>query len=338
MRMSMGINVLILSGFFILIVLLPALAIAFFLIYKFYLDLKKKEFEIQGGIVLTCDRLRDILERLSPSMCLMIFRSAICDHEEIEGKRYYTQFPFGAIMVIGHDNHRRSFIAYKVGQIITKSMIPRRDLDLCAEILLELSDYQTEPYYTQLFVWDSLGALLQFQKMRLIQEIGPEYLQECLKVNFLTGLGVLRFIFKIDFRQESDPKVKKLIEEILIFTLEEGSLPLIALTIYKIGHSPYFDLEEKRALAEFFPDHSEINRFLMNMEHLSLGYTQEELKEGLISLGFQPPPYSLNSTEGEIIGFLLSDFLDELYVPSSFVLRTFDSERPRQDNFDFLWY
>jgi hypothetical protein len=88
---------------------------------------------------------------------------------------------------------------------------------------------------------------------------------------------------------------------------------------------------------EQLPNDPKFNHFLDHLDILSLGFIKQELSEGLKNLGLQSRPYSQKTTEGEIVKFLIRDLLEEIYVPTSYMLHSFDHDDLRQNLTDFLW-
>lgn len=319
------------------IALLPAIGILSIFIYFLYGLLREKIFERRGNIVLTRKKIGDILENRTLSESLKIFRSAICDHSEVKGMRYYTKFPFGSKLTTAHDNHRKALIAHEIGVMLSRKIIQNGDLESCNDILLCLVGSFNEKRYTQLFVWNSLSKLVCFERKALIEKIVLDNLNHLISKDFISGLGVLKFIFNIKQYKGLDKKTVDLIEDIICYTLENGATPLLALLIFKLSKSPYFKHSQKMIFMKILPNDAKLKSFLEHINNLSRGFTKEELSEGLINLGLQSPPYSHKTTEGEIVDFLTKDFLEELYVPTSYMLHSFNSNDIREHVTDFLW-
>jgi hypothetical protein len=324
----------------LLVGVLPVIVIIFlFNYYKVYINLKKKNFENSGCVVLNRDKIGDILEHSRPSEYLRIFKSAICDHSLVEGIRYFTNFPFGQEIIIGHDNHRKSFIAHEIGQILTRGIIiSDGDMELCADILIRLTDKSQETYYTQLIVWNSMSKLARFQKKDLVKRIGIDYLKDSIAGDFIIGIGVLKFIFNLKSYKDLDDELENIVNDIIFHAIEKGSRNMVAPLVFKLSKSPYFDQAQKRDFMESLPYNIKFNTFLKYLKNLDQGFLQEELSEGLKSLGLQSPPYSKYNTEGEIVQFLLKDFLEEIYVSASYMLYTFNKEEHRNKFLNFLWF
>ena len=119
----------------LVLVPLPAFVLILLFIFKVYSDFQKKQFEKKGGLVLTRSRIGDMLKHLPPSLAIRIFKSAVCDHSEVEGFTYFTKYPFGIKIFVAHDNHRKAFIAHEIGQIVTRGGISQADMDLCLDTL-----------------------------------------------------------------------------------------------------------------------------------------------------------------------------------------------------------
>ena len=319
------------------IALLPGIGILALFIYYIYGLLEAKVFERRGHIVLTRKKIGDILEQKNISETLRIFKSAICEHSKVNGMQYYTKFPFGSKITTAHDNHRKAFIAHEIGEIITRRQILTGDLKTCSDILLCLAGNSNEKHYTQLIVWDSLSKLVSFEKNVLIEKIGMDNINLLISKDFLSGLAVLKFIFNIKQYKELDKKAVCLIDDIIYCILENGATPLLALLIFKLNKTPYFKHSQKRSFMNVLPNDPKLKSFLEHINNLSRGFTKEELSEGLSNLGLQSPPYSHKTTEGEIVDFLTKDFIEELYVPTSYMLHTFNSKDIRGFVTDFLW-
>jgi len=319
------------------IALLPALGILSLFVYFLYGLLKEKIFEKRGHIVLTRKKIREILEQRSLAESLQIFRSAICDHSEVKGMRYYTKFPFGSKITTAHDNHRKAFIAHEIGVLLKGKILQNGDMGSCSDILLCLVGNSSEKHYTQLIVWNSLSKLFPFEKTALIEKIGLDNLRHLISKDIISGLGVLKFIFNIKQYKGLHKEMVDLIEDIIFYTLENGGTPLLALLIFKLSKSPYFKHSQKMNFMKILPNDPKLKSFLEHMNNLSRGFTKEELSEGLTNLGLQSPPYSHKTTEGEIVDFLTRDFIEELYVPTSYMLHTFNSNDIREYVTDFLW-
>jgi len=318
---------------------IPIIIILNLFLYKLYHNFAEKSFEDKNCIVLTKEKICDVLEKCSPSQSVKIFRSAICDNSEVEGIRYYTKYPFGSHIVTAHDNHRRAIIAHKIGQMLSNGKIPNEDISLCTDILSCLTNFLKETYYTQLIAWQSLGKLFYFQKYALIERITIDYMKTSIRRNFQTGIGPVRFIFDIKAYKNLDQKVEDSIKDIIIFSMKHAAMPLRALLVFKLNKSPHFDQTQKTDYMKNLPKNREFERFLMQMKVLSFGFTQEELMEGLKNFGLHSPPYSSKTTEGEIVQFLLKDFMEEIYVPVSYLIHNYDRwDIPRHQSADFLWY
>jgi len=319
------------------IALLPAAAIIFLFTYKLLNDLKRNSFEKKGNIVLSRDKIGEVLKDTPPSDTIQIFKSAICDHSQVKGIRYYTKFPFGLKIVNAHDNHRKAFIANKIGEMLQKTIMLNGDLHFCSDILICLTKCSDEAYYTSLIAWNSLSLLTRFDQSALIEQIGSDYMKDCIARDFLSGMGVLKFIFNIKDYEDLDQASSDLIKDLILFTLEKGDMPLLALLIFKLGKSPCFKKTEKKNFMKKLPNDPKMNNFLDHLDKLSMGFTKDEISEGLRNLGLQSRPYSQKTTEGEIVKFLVRDFIDEIYIPSSYMLHSFNSDDIRQNLTDFLW-
>lgn len=289
-------------------------------------------------MVLTRKKIGAILEEEPPSESLPIFRSAICDHSQVHGIRYYTKFPFGSKITTAHDNHRKAFIAYEIGVMLTTQALQDGDLESCSDILFFLARSSNEKHYTQLIVWNSLSRLICFKKNASIEEMVR---QDCLDLlssrDFLSGLGIIEFIFNIKEYKRLDKKMKGLIDDIIYYALENCATPLLALLLFKLIKSPYFKHSQKLNFMKMVPDDPKLKSFLEHLHNLSRGFTKDELSEGLSNLGLQSPPYSHKTTEGEIVEILSKDFIEDLYVPTSYMLHTFNSNDLRAHETDFLW-
>ena len=324
---------------FIILGFIPIIIILNLFLYKLYHNFAEKSFENKNCIVLTREKICDVLEKSSPSQSIKIFKSAICDNSEVDGMKYYTKYPFGSHIVTAHDNHRRAIIAHKIGEMLSNGKINNDCLDLCADILTCLTNYLKESYYTHLIAWHTLAKLFYFHKKGLREFITIDYMKTSIKRNFQTGIGPIRFIFDIKAYKNIDKKLDDFINEVIIFTMKEAAMPLRALLVFKLNKSLYFDQTQKTDYMKNLPKNREFERFLMQMKVLSFGFTQEELIEGLQDLGLHSPPYSSKTTEGEIVQFLLKDFLEEIYVPVSYLMHNYDRwELPRHQSADFLWY
>ena len=317
---------------------LPAFVLILLFGYKINIDLQKKRFEKKGGLVLTRSRIGDILENLTPSQAVKIFKSAVYDHSEVEGFTYFTKYPFGANLVVAHDNHRKAFIVHEIGQMLARRVIAQEDIDLCLDILFYLTQYSRETLYTQLLAWNSLSKLIEVQETAL-KRIRIDYLKDCLSKGFVNGLGVVKLVFGLKHFGVLDAGAGNIIKEIFFHIIENEDFPLLALLVYKLSRSSSFNQPQKKYFMNRLPNNLEFNRFLRHMEILSFGFTREELTEGLKSLSLHAPPYSKKSTEGEIVQFLLRDVIEELYVPTAYKMHSYDDwATPRDLSSDFLWF
>lgn len=321
----------------LLIVPLPVFILIILLGYKINTDLQKRRFEKKGGLVLTRSRIGEILEHLSPSQAVRIFKSVICDHSEVEGFTYFTKYPFGGSLVVAHDNHRKAFIAHEIGQMLTKEVISQKDMDVCFDVLFYLMDHSREAYYTQLIAWNSLSKLVDVQESAL-EHIRINYLKNCISKELVQGLGVVKFVFGLKHFKVLDAVAANIIKEIFFHVIELGDFSLIALLVYKLSKSSSFSQSQKKFFMDRLPNNTEFNRFLRHMEILSFGFTHDELTEGLKNFGLKSPPYSKKNTEGEIVRFLLTDYIEEIYVPISYMKHSYDDwSTPRDFSADFLW-
>lgn len=320
-----------------IIAVLPAIGILSLFIYKFWNDFKKKRFEGKGNIVLDRKRIGDIFKQTPPSESLRIFKSAICDHSEVDGLRYYTKFPFGLKIITPHDDHRKAFIAHEIGEMLSKMVILNGDMEFCGDILFCLTKSFNEKYYTQLIAWNSLGKLAHLKKSALLEKIGLDYLKNSISKDFITGIGVMKFIFNLKEHIDLDNASINFINDIILYSFEKASLPLLALLVFKLNKTPYFKQSQKKYYMERLPNDPKFKHFLEHLDILSLGFIKQELSEGLKNLGLQSHPYSQKTTEGEIVRFLIRDLLEEIYVPTSYMLHSFDNDDHRQNLTDFLW-
>lgn len=323
----------------LLIVPLPAFILILLLGYKMNTDLQKRRFEKKGGLVLTRSRIGEILEHLSPSQAVRIFKSAICDHSEVEGFIYFTKYPFGGSLIVAHDNHRKAFIAHEIGQMLTREVVSQRDdMDVCFDVLFYLTDYSREAFYTQAIAWNSLSKLVDVQETAL-EHIRIDYLKKCISKGLVEGLGVVKFVFGLKHFKVLDAVTANIIKEIFFHVIQLRDFSLIALLVYKLSKSSSFSQSQKKFFMDRLPNNTEFNRFLRHMEILSFGFTHDELTEGLKSFGLKAPPYSKKSTEGEIVRFLLTDFIEEIYVPIAYKKHSYDDwSNPRDLSSDFLWF
>ncbi|MGA1794351.1 MAG: hypothetical protein ACMUIL_00715 [bacterium] len=319
------------------IALIPAIGILSLFVYYIYGLLKERTFENRGHIVLTRRRIGDILKGGDLSESLQVFRSALCDHSEVNGVRYYTKFAFGSKITTAHDNHRKAFIAHTIGVMLTAQVIQNRDLECCSDILLTLARSCNEKHYTQLIVWNSLSRLMRFKKNALMEMVGQDTLRLLISKDFMSGIGVVKFIFDIKQVKGLDTKTVSLINDTICYTLGNCSTPLVALLIFKLIKSPYFKHSEKSNFMKIIPNDLKLKSFLEHMNNLSRGFTKEELSEGLTNLGLQSPPYSHKTTEGEIVEILTKYFIEELYVPASYMLHSFNANDVRAYETNFLW-
>ena len=164
-------------------------------------------------------------------------------------------------------------------------------------------------------------------------------MQKSIKRNFLTGIGVVRFIFDIKAFKGLDSWTEDFIKDITFFSIKNAAIPLRALLIFKLNKNPHFDQTQKANYMRSLPKSREFDRFLMQMKVLSFGFTQEEVIEGLKNLGLQSPLYGAKTSEGEIVQFLVEDFIEEIYVPTSYLMHNYDRwDLPRNQSADFLWY
>lgn len=320
-----------------LVAVLPAVAILSLFIYKFYNDFKKSTFEKKGNIVLDRKRIGEIFKEYDSSESLRIFRSAICDHSEVNGLRYYTKFPFGLKFINPHDNHRKAFIAHEIGEMLKKTIMLNGDMESCSDILINLTKSFKEKYYTQIIAWNSLSKLALLDKSVLLEKIGMDYLKTCIATDFITGTGVINFIFNLKEHIDLDNTSINYINDLILYSLEKASLPLLALLAFKLNKSPYFKQPQKKDYMKRLPNDQKFKNFLNHLDILSLGFIKQELTEGLKNLGLQSQPYSQNTTEGEIVRFLIRDLLEEIYIPTSYMLHSFDHNDLRQNLTDFLW-
>ncbi len=321
----------------LLIVPLPAFILILLLGYKINTDMQKRRFEKKGGLVLTRSRIGEILEHLSPSQAVRIFKSAICDHSEVEGFIYFTKYPFGGSLIVAHDNHRKAFIAHEIGQMLTKEIISQKDMDVCFDVLFYLTDHSREAYYTQAIAWNSLSKLVDVQE-KALEHIQIDYLKNCISKGLVEGLGVVKFVFGLKQFKVLDAVTANIIKEIFFHVIKLGDFSLIALLVYKLSKSSSFSQSQKKFFMDRLPNNTEFNRFLRHMEILSFGFTHDEVSEGLKSFGLKSPPYSKKSTEGEIVRFLLTDYIEEIYVPISYKKHSYDDwSTPRDLSTDFLW-
>lgn len=321
--------------FFVLatIAVFPAVAIIILFAYKLYNDFRQGRFEKGGNMVLTRERIGDTLKRATPSESLRIFKSAICDHASVDGVRYYTRFPFGSKLITAHDHHRRAFIGHEIGEMVKKSAMLNGDLSFCTDILLCLSDCFKEKYYTQLFAWNSLSRVAYLHPWETTEAIGIDYIKECLAKDFLTGIGALKFVMNLNQANEC----RDFVGEMTRYVIEHADLPVVALLTFELSRNASFARSQKKYIMKRLPDDPKFISFLTHMDALHLGFTRDELSEGLRNLGLQPRPYSPKTTEGEIVRFLVTDYLEEIYVTSSYVLHSFNSDDLRQHLTDFLW-
>lgn len=321
----------------LIIVPLPALILILLLGYKINTDMQKRRFEKKGGLVLTRSRIGDILKHLSPSKAVRIFKSAVCDHSEVEGFAYFTKYPFGGSLIVAHDNHRKAFIAHEIGQMLTKEVIPQKNMDVCLEILFSLTELSREAYYTQAIAWNSLSKLVDVQETAL-EHIQIDYLKKCISKGLVESLGVIKFVFGLKHFKVLDAVTANIIKEIFFHVIKSGDFSLIALLVYKLSKSSSFSQSQKKFFMDRLPNNTEFNRFLRHMEILSFGFTHDEVSEGLNSFGLKSSPYSKKSTEGEIVRFLLTDYIEEIYVPISYKKHSYDDwSTPRDLSADFLW-
>jgi len=321
----------------LLIVPLPAFVLILLFTYKVYTDYQKKQFEKKGGLVLTRSRIGDILKHLPPTKAIRIFKSAVCDHSEVDGFTYFTMYPFGMKMFIAHDNHRKAFIAHEIGQIVTMGGISQADMDLCLDMLFCLVEYSKETYYTQAIAWNSMSKLIEVQETAL-ERIRIDYLKNCISKGLVQGLGVVKFVFSLKHFGVLDAGAGNIIKEIFFYIIERRDFSLLALLVYKLSKSPSFNQSQKKYFMDRLPNDLEFNRFLRHMEIISFGFTQDELSEGLKNFSLQTPPYSKKSTEGEIVRFLIRDFIEEIYVPACYKMHSYDDwALPRDLSADFLW-
>ncbi len=321
----------------------PAFVILFLYIYKLYIDSKIKKFENNGCVVLTWEKIENILAAnnisYNISKTLNIFKSAVCDHSIIDGIRYYTKLPFGQRIIIAHDNHRKSLIAHEIGKMLVNEKITsNEDLNICADILLNLINNHQIPHYAQLIIWDSLSKLAYFQKMDLIKKIGIDSLKNYIIGDFMRGIAIIKFIFNLKGYKYLDNEMKEFLNEIIFYIIEEGNRTIVALLVFKINKSPYFAQIQKEDFIKHLPKIVKFNTFLKNIDNLYSGFLQEEMIEGLKSLGLQPPLYSRKNTEGKIVQILINNFLEEIYVPISYSAYTFEKEENREKLLDFLWF
>ena len=324
---------------FIILGLIPVIIIFNLFLYKLYHNFAEKSFENNKCVILTREKICEVLKKSSPSLSIKIFKSAICDNSEVEGLRYYTKYPFGSQIVTAHDNHRRTIIAHKIGLMLTNGKIMQDDMDLCADIISCLTNYLKETYYTQLVAWQSLGKLFYFQKEDLIDRITSDYMKTSITRHFQSGIGPIKFIFDIKAYKNLSKRTESFIKDMILFSIKHAAMPLRALLVFKLNKSPYFDQTQKTVYMKNMPKSREFERFLMQMKVLSFGFTQKEMVEGMKNLGLQSPPYSIKSTEGEIVQILLKDFVEEIYVPVSYLMHNYDRwDTPRHQSADFLWY
>ncbi|MGA1867548.1 MAG: hypothetical protein ACMUJM_03265 [bacterium] len=296
--------------------------------YKTHHDKIVDRFERKGNKILTWEDIDNICKE-KDYQCqnvMKIFHSATVSHSPVDGIRYYTRYPYSIFRVFtGHDGHRRTLIANRIGEIAEEGKLPLDQMDTSVSILKRLINPQREFNYTQLIAWNSLSKVACHCMPLLGDTIKKKDLLKCLAKKGIGSIGAQKFLFTLITKKDLDNKLENDIKKIIDFIFAIDNFTIKAILYYKIKTSSRLEKEKQDQLLKGVKISPRLGDFIMKFDHFSYGYTMEELTIGLKNLGFCDPPYFRDTSEARIVHTLLKDCLIEIGMPGAIYL--FDEKR-----------
>jgi len=238
-------------------------------LYGLYQKKVQKAFDKKNK-VLSQKEIEELLKKEDIQKTLQILRSAVVDHQKVDGMPYYLGYPVNGIFY--HDGFKRAVIADGITSYSRE--LKGEELFDALLILDKLIDPETSVSYVQVLAWNSLGrigvkcpTLVEDKKGTIMLAFGG---------SVASVLGVLLFLDRMLGTSQ---------QKIFLTLIKEGKSFLKyrvqkALFNYYMFKSPYFGnpIEENPNLE------NDIKRFLLAVQS-NRSMTQSDTNEGLRHIG-----------------------------------------------------
>ncbi len=249
-----------------------------------YLRKVRRDFDKHNRVLRQAD-IERILEGGDTRTALRVFRSAVVDHQKVDGIPYHTKYPSNAH--IGHDRFRKAFIADGIGGY--GDALEETDLSDAVLILDKLTDVETEPEHTQILAWNSLGRLARSHPGVIEHE--KKRAREAFAYSTASSLGALLFLDHLLGASEREV-ARELIEDGI--RLASHSVPR-ALLCYYANKTPGLDNPSEQD-----PDTPyNVRKFILAVQGGCV-FDQGDFNEGLRLIGFKPPFWE-GTPEAEVV-------------------------------------
>ncbi len=285
-------------------------------IYSRKIEKAKKELG-ENAVILSDKQIQELFLGNINSKSIKLLKSAVIDHSEVDGLKYYTKNPYevGDVLV-NHDNYRKAEIAYGLGNVARK--IPDDSIDDAVEILYNLTNHK-EKIYVNTLAWNSLGEFV-YRKPELFDEkIKEEFSQ-----NVGNAIGGLLYINK--YKKVHHEKASALMNEILANSKADvNALIYYYLRLNKIEHK------------DFNPSNNQVSKFINALKERYV-FDQSDFNMGLktIEIGNPPPPFWPTTAQYEVAKKLTSIAGHLIAAIGAFKNKNYlgDFEPARYDKYD----
>jgi len=216
---------------------------------------------------------------------LPIFKSAVVDHEPINGVPYHTFYPFKNLEQYSH--FRRAAIAH--GLYLEADKLSEEDLSTALSILETLGNSNNESAKTKILAWNALGKIGMIHPELFNKELtnlqNVLYKNHASEYSFIpansTPLGGILFLDSLS-KTEKVGEVKKLVEDAVI---NSESLSAKVLLTHFMNVNPSF----KYGL-ENIPDiDSKLKEFYLDLNNNVDSFNPEAKEKGLSLCGIVQP-------------------------------------------------
>ncbi|MGA1824332.1 MAG: hypothetical protein ACMUIP_06660 [bacterium] len=282
------------------------------------MDKRIERFEKKGNKILDAQMIENFgnTRDCHPDKLIQIYKSAIIDHSEVDGIKYYTKYPFSPFQVlVKNDVHNRALIAHQIGEIIQKSLLSQDQVDSAIEILKKLKNPHYEYRQTQLIAWNSLSKAVEAKIPLLGIHIQMEDLLKSIASPGIENIGAQKVVFSLLTQEELREHEEQELKEIVSYIFNQQNFNIKAILYYKILTTSLIHEDRKQRLLKDIQIPHRLATFIQT-DYFSPEYSTEEIIFALENIGMTNPPFVATSSEARIAFILINECLLELCIPA----------------------